>query len=1229
MKIERRFTTAGAETYSGLEFTTTTSEIRNPDGTIVFKLDAVEVPTGWSQVASDVIAQKYFRKAGVPAALKPVKEKGVPSFLWRQVADEKALEAMPEDQRYGGETSAKQVFRRLAGAWCYWGWKGGYFTSEDDARAYYDEMQLMLARQMAAPNSPQWFNTGLHWAYGIDGPSQGHHYVDYKTGKLTKSDSAYEHPQPHACFIQSCADDLVNDGGIMDLWVREARLFKYGSGTGTNFSHLRGAGEKLSGGGKSSGLMGFLKIGDRAAGAIKSGGTTRRAAKMVIVDADHPDIEAFIDWKVIEEQKVASLVAGSKMHEKMLNGIFAAITAWDGTLEDAVDPAKNETLKKAIRSAKQAAIPDTYVKRVLDYARQGHTGIEFPTYDTDWDSEAYNSVSGQNSNNSIRVTDAFLYAIEKDADWELINRTDGSVAQTVKARELWEKVGHAAWACADPGIQFHDTVNAWHTCPQDGEIRGSNPCSEYMFLDDTACNLASMNLLTFLQDGQFDADGYVHATRLWTLTLEISVMMAQFPSKEIAQRSYDFRTLGLGYANIGGLLMNMGLGYDSVEGRALCAALTAVMTGVAYATSAEIAGELGPFPGYDKNRAEMLRVIRNHRNAAYGRSEGYEALNVNPVPLDQVNGPEPKLVAMAKAAWDEALQLGEKHGYRNAQATVIAPTGTIGLVMDCDTTGIEPDFALVKFKKLAGGGYFKIINRSVPSALETLGYSSSQIEEIIAYAVGHGTLGNAPGITHTALIGHGFGQAEIEKIEAALPSAFDIRFVFNQWTLGAEFCTQTLGIPAEKLNDPSFDLLRHLGFSKADIDAANDHVCGTMTLEGAPFLKEEHLAVFDCANPCGKKGKRFLSVESHIHMMAAAQSFISGAISKTINMANSATIEDCQKAYELSWSLGVKANALYRDGSKLSQPLAAALIEDDDEAAEVLETGTPGEKAQVLAEKVVEKIIVKEVARASREKLPHRRKGYTQKAIVGGHKVYLRTGEYEDGSLGEIFIDLHKEGAGFRAMMNNFAIAVSVGLQYGVPLEEFVDAFTFTKFEPSGRVQGNDTIKNATSMLDYIFRELAVSYLDRTDLAHVAPSGETFDSLDAGDSPADAGENFVEVPDSRGSSPIEVLKQVASTGYLRKRAPQQLVVLKGGAEAVEALATATPDLTSGSGKGGSMAAAAASPAVATSALAMDAVSKAKMQGYEGEACGECGNYTLVRNGTCMKCNTCGGTSGCS
>jgi ribonucleoside-diphosphate reductase alpha chain len=1154
-----------------------------------------------------VIAQKYFRKAGVPVALKTVREKDVPEFLWRSIAEK-------SDTEKTGETSAKQVFNRLAGAWAYWGWKGGYFTTEEDASAYYDEMRYMLANQMAAPNSPQWFNTGLHWAYGIDGPSQGHHYVDYKTGKLVKSNSAYEHPQPHACFIQSVSDDLVNEGGIMDLWVREARLFKYGSGTGTNFSSLRGEGEALSGGGKSSGLMGFLKIGDRSAGAIKSGGTTRRAAKMVICDADHPDIEEFINWKVKEEQKVASIVAGSKMHEQRLNEIFSAIRAWDGSTEDAVDPAKNDTLKKAIREAKKVAIPETYVKRVLDYARQGYTSIEFPTYNTDWDSEAYASVSGQNSNNSIRVTNAFLKAVEEDGDWDLIRRTDGSVAKTIKARDLWQDVGHAAWACADPGIQFHDTVNAWHTCPEDGDIRGSNPCSEYMFLDDTACNLASMNLLTFLKDGKFQSDDYMHATRLWTVTLEISVLMAQFPSKEIAQRSYDFRTLGLGYANIGGLLMNMGYGYDSDEGRALCGALTAIMTGVSYATSAEMASELGTFPGYAKNADHMLRVIRNHRRAAQAATDGYEALAVKPVPLDHANCPDKSLIDLSLAAWDNALALGEKHGYRNAQVSVIAPTGTIGLVMDCDTTGIEPDFALVKFKKLAGGGYFKIINRSVPSALAKLGYGSAEIEEIVSYAVGHGTIGNAPVINHTSLIGNGFGKAELDKIEGALGTAFDIRFVFNQWTLGEEFCTKVLGIPQEKLNDPSFDMLRHLGFMRAEIDAANDHVCGTMTLEGAPHLKEEHMHIFDCANPCGKKGKRYLSVNSHITMMAAAQSFISGAISKTINMPNDATIEDCQKAYELSWSLGTKANALYRDGSKLSQPLAAALIEDDEDAAEILETGTPHEKAAVIAEKIVEKVVIKEIIKTEREKMPERRKGYTQKAIVGGHKVYLRTGEYTDGSLGEIFIDMHKEGAGFRAMMNNFAIAVSVGLQYGVPLEEFVDAFTFTKFEPSGMVQGNDSIKNATSILDYIFRELAVSYLDRTDLAHVKPEGASFDDLHKGDE----GTNVSNVTEDSATKSLEMLKSISSTGYLRKRLPQELMTLKPSVEGAPMALDVTTEAD-----------AVVSEPVAAPVTTMDERTKAKMQGYEGEACGDCGNYTLVRNGTCMKCNTCGATSGCS
>ena len=1221
MKIDRKFTKSGQDAYAELDFVSATSEIRNPDGTIVFRLEEIEVPSSWSQVASDVIAQKYFRKAGVPSRVKKVREKDVPAFLWRSVPD-------GDDVEFGGETSSKQVFDRLAGAWAYWGWKGGYFSSEDDAQAYYDEMRYMLATQRAAPNSPQWFNTGLHWAYGIDGPAQGHYYVDYKTEKLTKSSSSYEHPQPHACFIQSVQDDLVNEGGIMDLWVREARLFKYGSGTGTNFSLLRGAGEKLSGGGKSSGLMGFLKIGDRAAGAIKSGGTTRRAAKMVICDADHPDIEDFINWKVIEEQKVASIVAGSKMHEQKLNSLFAAIRTWDGSAEDAYDPVANPALKSAIRDAKKVAIPETYIKRVLDYAKQGHTSIEFPTYDTDWDSEAYNSVSGQNSNNSIRVTNGFLTAVEKDADWELVNRKDGTVARTIKARDLWAQVGHAAWACADPGIQYHDTVNDWHTCPEDGAIRSSNPCSEYMFLDDTACNLASMNLLTFLKDGKFQAEDYMHATRLWTVTLEISVMMAQFPSKEIAQRSYDFRTLGLGYANIGGLLMNMGYGYDSDEGRALCGALTAIMTGVSYATSAEMAGELGTFPGYARNAQHMLRVMRNHRTAAYGATEGYEELAVKPVPLDHASCPDSQLIDLAMSAWDEALSLGETHGYRNAQSTVIAPTGTIGLVMDCDTTGIEPDFALVKFKRLAGGGYFKIINRSVPAALENLGYASSQIEEIISYAVGHATIGNAPGINHTTLTGHGFGANELAKVDAALASAFDIRFVFNQWTLGEAFCSQVLGIPADKLNDPTFDLLRHLGFAKADIDAANDHVCGTMTLEGAPHLKLEHYSIFDCANPCGKRGKRYLNVDSHIYMMAAAQSFISGAISKTINMPNDATIEDCQKAYELSWSLGVKANALYRDGSKLSQPLAAALVEDDEDAQEVLESGSNHEKATVLAEKIVEKIIVKEIVKSHREKMPQRRKGYTQKAIVGGHKVYLRTGEYEDGNLGEIFIDMHKEGAGFRAMMNNFAIAVSVGLQYGVPLEEFVDAFTFTKFEPAGMVQGNDSIKNATSILDYVFRELAVSYLDRTDLAHVKPEGHSFDDLGRGEE--EGVSNISEMSETAASKSLEVLKQISSTGYLRKRLPQELIVLNGGASGAIALdGTADPRAALQTLVPEATATLVTTTAISTGTAPIDARTKAKMQGYEGEACGECGNYTLVRNGTCMKCNTCGGTSGCS
>jgi ribonucleoside-diphosphate reductase alpha chain len=1222
MRVERRFTTAGQDPYGRIEFRRTTSEIRNPDGSVVFHLPDIEVPAAWSQVACDILAQKYFRKAGVPAKLVPVVEGDVPEWLWRRTADTAALAALPVDERSGSERSAKQVFDRLAGTWAYWGWKGGYFDREADAQAYYDETRYMLARQMAAPNSPQWFNTGLHWAYGIDGPAQGHFHVDFKTGEVKASDSAYEHPQPHACFIQSVADDLVNEGGIMDLWVREARLFKYGSGTGSNFSKLRGENEKLSGGGRSSGLMSFLKIGDRAAGAIKSGGTTRRAAKMVTVDIDHPDIEAYIDWKVLEEQKVAALVAGSKLAQKHLNLVMGACHAEEAQgLKDArFDPARNAALRREIKAARRAMIPENYVQRVVQFAQQGYTAIDFRAYDTDWDSEAYLTVSGQNSNNSVRVTNDFFEKVEKDGDWQLIRRTDRKVAKTLPARELWEKIAYAAWASADPGLQYDTTINEWHTCPESGRINASNPCSEYMFLDDTACNLASLNLMAFRrEDGGFDTPAFEHATRLWTLTLEISVLMAQFPAREIARLSYEFRTLGLGYANIGGLLMASGLPYDSVEGRALCAAITAVMTGIAYATSAEMAGELGAFPGFARNREAMLRVIRNHRRAAHGEIQGYEALATLPVPLDAANCPDAALVVAARHAWDAALALGELHGYRNAQATVIAPTGTIGLVMDCDTTGIEPDFALVKFKKLAGGGYFKIINRMVPEALRVLGYGADEIAEITRYAVGHATLKAAPGVNHEVLRAKGFTDGALEKVEAALAAAFDIKFAFNKWTLGEEFCRAAFGFGDAQLDDPSFDLLAALGFTRAEIEAANTYCCGAMTLEGAPFLKPEHLPVFDCASPCGRSGKRCLSVESHIRMMAAAQPFVSGAISKTINMPNAATVAECKDAYMLSWRLGLKANALYRDGSKLSQPLQAALLADDgdEDALSDLVEKAPVERIPVVAERIVERVVERVIYRqGERRRLPQRRKGYTQKAIVGGHKVYLRTGEYEDGKLAEVFIDMHKEGSAFRSLMNNFAIAISIGLQYGVPLEEFVEAFTFTRFAPDGVVDGNDAIKMATSIPDYIFRELAISYLGRNDLAHVQPADLLPDTL---------GKGVVEssLPDGGGGGRADVaavVRKVASTGYVRNK----LTVLRGGARAAT--------ITMGAPVSETVSLAAelrASTALAAPESRIEQIRAARMKGYEGDSCSECGNFTLVRNGTCLKCDTCGSTSGCS
>jgi len=965
MRIERRFTTDCDSPYELVDFKKTASEIRNPDGSIVFQLDDVMVPAAWSKVATDILAQKYFRKAGVPARLRRVEEPGVPVWLWPSEADMDCLESLPADQRFGAERDARRVFDRLAGAWTYWGWKCRYFDTEDDARGFFDEVRFMLATQRAAPNSPQWFNTGLHWAYGIQGVSDGHYHVNPVTGRARLSKSQYLNPQTHSCFIQSVSDNLLNDGGVMDLWLREARLFKHGSGTGTNFSKVRAKGEPLSGGGTAPGLVALLKVGDCSAGVLKLNGVTRRAAKMVVVDIDHPDIEDYIAWKVDEEQKVVSLITGSAVAAHHLSNVVQACIRVPKASNGGVNPDTNQGLRAAIETAIAAKVPESYIHRVIHLARQGHHSFDFAICDANWDSDAYATVSGQNSNNSVRVPHAFLEAVEHGSKWDLKSRTTGQTMRSVAARDLWHSIAHAAWASADPGIHFHTTINDWHTCPATEPIEASNSCSEFMFLNDTGSTLASLNLMKFHHPGTgFDTDAFIHAARLWTLVLEISVAMAQYPSRAIAQRTHDYRPIGLGYANLGGLLMASGISYDSRPGRALCGALTAILGGTAYATSAEIAAEVGAFRGYRRNARHMLRVIRNHRRAAYGENGTYEDLHIDPVPLDTEACPDPALVSCARACWDRALALGEAHGYRNAQATVIAPTGTIGLVMDCDTLGIEPDFALVKFKQLAGGGHLKIVNRVVTDGLQALGYAPAAIESIVAYATGHNTLRDAPGIDHRALRGKGFESQDLERLETALWGVSEIRNAFNVWTLGETFCRETLKFTDQQLFTPAFDMLSELGFEASEVEQANAYCCGAMTLEGAPGLLPQHIGVFDCASSGGRRGTRSLPVMSHILMIAAAQPFVSGAISKTINMPATASIDQCAQAYMLSWHLGLKANALYRDGSKLSQPLGT-LMPSAHADAEVDQIGAlPQPIIEPVVEEVLDKIVM-EFAEAS------------------------------------------------------------------------------------------------------------------------------------------------------------------------------------------------------------------------------------------------------------------------
>ena len=1098
LEFSRRFTKDNVSPFDQFEYDYRDSVIKNPNGEKVFEMNNVEVPKQWSQIATDILAQKYFRKAGVPQP----------------------------DGSLGRETTVKQVAHRMANCWRVWGERYGYFATEKDAQVFYEELVYSILNQACVPNSPQWFNTGLHESYGITGGAQGHYFVDPTDKKLKRSTSAYERPQPHACFILSVSDDLVNEGGIMDLWTREARIFKYGSGVGTNFSQIRGANEKLSGGGSSSGLMSFLKIGDRAAGAIKSGGTTRRAAKMVCLDLDHPEIIEFINWKVKEEDKVAALIAAG--------------------------------------------------------------------YDNSYEGEAYATVSGQNSNNSVRIPNSFFKALSENGNWELKARTDGRVMQSIPAREVWDQIANAAWRCADPGTQYDTTINEWHTCPKGGRINASNPCSEYMFLDNTACNLASINLRKFFNesDNSFDVTGFEYTTRLWQTVLEVSILMAQFPSKEVAQLSYDYRTTGLGFANLGSMLMVSGIAYDSEQARGIAGAITAIMTGVAYKTSAEMASFLGAFDRYEENKENMLRVMRNHRAAAYDAEDAYVGIEIKPQGIKAQYTPDYLLKAATKA-WDDAVQLGEKYGYRNAQTTVIAPTGTIGLVMDCDTTGVEPDFALVKFKKLSGGGYFKIINQSVPQSLKNLGYSQSENDAIVNFAVGHASFAGAPHINNESLLAKGFTAEEIAKLNGAAKSAFEIGFIFNRFTLG-DACLTRLGFKEEVFADWSFNLLEALGFTEDQIDEANDYVCGTMTVEGAPALKDEHLSIFDCANKNGKKGERYIHAHGHIRMMAACQPFLSGAISKTINLPHEATVEEIADSYLMSWSLGLKANAIYRDGSKLSQPLSTKSDKKkktDATADEELSMDGGSQLVDLsklnvdeLLEEVQKRMAAstdttfkRQLSRiVERKSLPAKRRGFTQKARIGGQVLFLRTGEYNDNTLGEIFIDLAKEGSTLRSLMNCFAISISVGLQYGVPLEEFVEKFVFTKFEPSGMVD-HPNIKTTTSIVDFIFRSLAYEYLGRTDLVHVL------------DKPT------VENLGEEGDITLVGKPELSS---IRVTAPVAAPVAKA-AVAVEA--------------NGSM---------------DNVTAAAKSMQSDAPACSTCGHIT-IRSGTCYKCLNCGTSMGCS
>ena len=1048
MKLARLITDASSDPFAGLSWRKVDVEVCHADPAARVCLTDIEVPAHWSREAAETFVHYYIRRAGVPTRTLRVREEGVPEFLWASVPDTAALQALPEEERTTHEMSARQVFLRLAGMWTYWGFTFGYFDTEGDAKTFHDEIVAMLARQVMAPNSPQWFNSGLHWAYGMKGPAQGHCYGDHESGKLKLSSNAYARPQLHACFLHSVKDELVSEGGIMHLYEREMRVFKYGSGAGANMSAIRGKGEGLSSGASALGLMRFLTIGDKAAGAIHAGGLPRRAGKMVVVDIDHPDVVSFIRWKGEEQYKIAALITGARVMRKYLSGVMAAVHT--GSSEARFNPQHNPALAAAVDKARRAMIPSSAIERVIAYAREGYRELHIPMYGSEADSDVFFTVSAHQTRQAVRVTDRFMEAVGNKQRFALRKRMDGHVASHQQASDMFDDLAHAAWATGEPTIQFSDTIAKNNTCPETDEIRASTPSSEYLFLDDTACPLATINLVACADGkGFINTAFFSHAVRIASIMLDISVGIAQYPSRAMARRTLDTRPIGLGIANFAPLMMRMGYAYDSDEARATAAALTAMMTGEVCAVSAELAKELGAFHEFAKNRTPLLAWIMARRDLLITDSEAAEQLHWEALP-------QTSLRDAARRAWEIAYIKAEAYGVRNAQFSCVPPTTTITRVMDCETLGLMP------VRRLMRAGQKKL-SADVTYGLSALGYSVNQIAEMSRYVCGEPSLEHSPHIHAESLRALGFSHAQIRAIEEGLESAADIHAAFDPFVIGERFCREKLNIGDAELYDAQFNLLAHMGFSHAQITAADAYLCGARTLAGAPHLRMEDEAVFTQA----------VTPEAQIGLLASAQAFLTGGMAHTLQLPQHTTLEQCQNLIHSAWKKGLKSITLRREH--------CALYEDAMPFAELQETRRADDalvfrEAQTMMSGSTSAIAAQLLSQfmQTRRELPMRRKGFTQKTMLGGQVVYLRTGEYEDGSLGEMAIDAPESPELYRAMLQQFSRAISIALQYGVPVAAFVDAFA--RVQPS-HVGSGDDMSEVSMMLTHVFSELAASYM--------------------------------------------------------------------------------------------------------------------------------------------------------